>query len=147
VRRIALLIWLALVGVHLAIGATWIAENVDTVPDYGDTGEYLQLARTLEVDAYRGIGYPAFIAGVDKLPGGAGLLRSAGRGGPRSTAKLGRHLEGLQFPASPAALAWFPRLVVPGTVAPGRPWTAARRCSCSCCCCSTRWCRTSRSRS
>lgn len=112
-RRLFLVIWLALAGIHLSLGVSWLAQNLQTVPDYGDTGDYLQLARTLEVDAYRGIAYPAFIAGVDRLPGGAGLLRGAGRdaGGPRMKAGV-LYLQVIQLLASLAALAYFLRVFV-----------------------------------
>src|SRR6185503_16392607 len=110
-RRLVVLIWLALVVIQLTIGVTWIVKNMGVIPDYGDTGDYLQLARTLEVDAYRGIAYPAFIAGVDKLPGGAGLLRSAGRDASGKKLRAGvLYLQAIQIVASLAALACFVRV-------------------------------------
>lgn len=117
-RRILLPIWLALVGAHVVLGVVWIAQNFDTVPDYGDTGDYLNLARTLEVDSYRGIAYPALIASVNRLPGGAGLLRSAGRGaaGPKMKAGV-LYLQTLQMLASLAGLVYFLRVFV-GRVEP-----------------------------
>lgn len=127
VRRFLLLIWLALVGAQLAIGVTWIAQNFNTVPDYGDTGDYLQLARTLEVDAYRGIAYPAFIAGVNRLPGGAGLLRGAGRPAAGETKlKAGVvYLQLIQFLASLAGLLYFLRVFgASGAARAGSPWLA-----------------------
>ena len=45
----------------LALGLAWIAANASLVPAYGDTSEYLELARTLQVDEYRTILYPAVL--------------------------------------------------------------------------------------
>ena len=124
-RRLLLLIWLALVGIQLVLGVTWIAQNLDAVPDYGDTGDYLQLARTLEVDAYRGIAYPAFIAGVNSLPGGAGLLRSAGRGASGTKMKAGVvYLQVIQFLTSLAGFAYFLRVFVTRVGPEASPWIA-----------------------
>ena len=125
-RRLLSLIWLALVAIQLALGVAWLAQNLDAIPDYGDTGDYLQLAQTLEVDAYRGIAYPAFIAGVNRLPGGAGLLRSAGRGesGPKMKAGV-LYLQVIQLLASLAGLAYFLRVfVVPVEPRAGAGWVA-----------------------
>jgi hypothetical protein len=121
-----LLVWLALAGIHLAIGVAWLGRNVDTVPDYGDTGDYLQLARTLEVDAYRGIAYPAFIAGLNRLPGGAGLLRSAGRDASGTKLKAGvLYLQTIQLLASLAGFAYFLRVFVARVEPLGAsPWIA-----------------------
>ena len=113
-RRVLLVVWLALVCTQLALGVAWLSQNLDAIPDYGDTGDYLQLARTMEVDAYRGIAYPAFIAGVNRLPGGAGLLRSAGRdagGGQKLKAGV-LYLQGIQLLACLAGIAYFLRVFV-----------------------------------
>lgn len=115
-RRLVLLIWLALIGLQLALGATWIARNIDRIPDYGDTGDYLQLARTLEVDAYRGVAYPAFIAAVDRMPGGAGLLRSANKAVGLKVKAGVLYLQVIQCLASLAALYFFLRTFLAPTV-------------------------------
>jgi hypothetical protein len=118
--------WLALVGIYLSLGVAWLAQNIDAMPDYGDTGDYLQLARTLEVDAYRGIAYPAFIAGVNRLPGGAGLLRSPGRDGGGRGMKAGLlYLQVIQLLANAAGSAYFLHVFV-ARVEPrsGPPWVA-----------------------
>lgn len=59
----------------LAVGGAWLLLGLGDVPHYGDTIEYLALARTLEVDDYRGILYPAFLAGMDRLLGAPSILR------------------------------------------------------------------------
>lgn len=51
----ALLIALVLGGIN------WMAGNIHEVPQYGDTVEYLRLARTIDVDQYRTILYPWFL--------------------------------------------------------------------------------------
>lgn len=42
-------------------GVIWWCANLTAVPAYGDTVEYLFLARTLRVDAYRTVFYPGFL--------------------------------------------------------------------------------------
>ena len=69
-RRFLLLIWIVLALVQVTLGGAWVAQNLGDTPTYSDTAEYLSLAQTLEVDAYRGVGYPASIAAVDRLVGG-----------------------------------------------------------------------------
>lgn len=112
-RRLLLSLWLLLAGLQLVLGGTWLVRNVNAIPDYGDTGDYLQLARTLKVDAYRGIAYPAFLAGLNELPGAAGLLRGAGRGGQGTKLKAGvLYLQGLQCLAALGALAYATRVLL-----------------------------------
>ena len=59
----------------LVLGAAWGVANLGDVPHYGDTVEYVHLAQTLEVDDYRGVLYPAFLAGLDRLLGEPSILR------------------------------------------------------------------------
>src|SRR5262245_48974876 len=43
---------LGAVGV-VSLGVTWMAYNASVMPAYGDTIDYLERARTLQVDQYR----------------------------------------------------------------------------------------------
>ncbi|MGH7335501.1 MAG: hypothetical protein ACREKS_22705, partial [Candidatus Rokuibacteriota bacterium] len=45
----------------VALGLTWMVYNASVIPSYGDTIDYLGRARTLHVDQYRTILYPAFL--------------------------------------------------------------------------------------
>lgn len=54
-------LYLSLLLVLIAAGLAWIIGNAGEVPHYGDTVEYLRLARTLAVDQYRTILYPLFL--------------------------------------------------------------------------------------
>lgn len=44
-----------------SLGLTWTVYNASVIPSYGDTIDYLARARTLHVDQYRTILYPAFL--------------------------------------------------------------------------------------
>jgi len=121
-RRSLLSLWLLLAALQLVLGGTWLVRNVNTIPDYGDTGDYLQLARTLKVDAYRGIAYPAFLAGLNELPGAAGLLRGAGRGGSSKVKAGVLYLQAIQCLAALAALLYFTRVLL----APAEPRAGPR---------------------
>jgi len=105
-RRFVLLVWLVLVAVQMTLGLTWIAQNVGEAPAYQDTTEYLYLGQTLKVDAYRGVGYPAFIAAVHRLVGGTvrGVIPQ---------------LQILQVLASLGSLVYFLHVFVP-SVGPAR---------------------------
>src|SRR5207253_10496149 len=46
------------IAAQVVTGAMWWVANLNTIPAYGDTSEYLGLARTLRVDAYRTVLYP-----------------------------------------------------------------------------------------
>lgn len=45
----------------VSLGLTWMVYNASVIPSYGDTIDYLARARTLHVDQYRTILYPAFL--------------------------------------------------------------------------------------
>ena len=47
--------------VQIVLGAVWWALNLNRVPKYGDTTEYIQLAQTLRVDSYRTLAYPIVV--------------------------------------------------------------------------------------
>ena len=105
---------------QVGLGAVWIVLNLGDIPQYGDTREYVLLARTLQVDSYRpefmiqerprGIAYPALIAAVDELPGGGGLVSEPGTSGVRGGAYW---IEGLQLLASLGSLIYFLRKGLP----------------------------------
>ncbi|MBV8301282.1 MAG: hypothetical protein JOY68_05115, partial [Candidatus Dormibacteraeota bacterium] len=52
---------------QVLMGAFWWLRNLDVVPAYGDTTDYLNLAQTLHVDQYRTILYPAMLRGDELL--------------------------------------------------------------------------------
>jgi hypothetical protein len=51
---------LGTIGV-VSLGVIWMVYNASVIPAYGDTVDYLERARTLHVDQYRTILYPAFL--------------------------------------------------------------------------------------
>lgn len=71
--RLAASVYVVLVAVQVVLGLRFGAAELGSVPHYGDTREYLALAEELEVDAYRGIGYPAFLAALARITGAGGL--------------------------------------------------------------------------
>lgn len=54
---------------YLAVGVTWSLRHIGEVPAYDDSRGYAHLAETLRVDEYRGIVYPALLAGAAKWTG------------------------------------------------------------------------------
>jgi hypothetical protein len=53
-------------GLYLGLGVAWTALHVGHVPRYWDTNEYLLLAKSLKVDQYRGVAYPALLAAANR---------------------------------------------------------------------------------
>jgi hypothetical protein len=51
---------LAVAG-QIVMGGVWWALNLNALPDYGDTQEYIHLAGTLQVDSYRTLAYPIVV--------------------------------------------------------------------------------------
>ncbi|NHN34305.1 hypothetical protein [Paenibacillus agricola] len=47
--------------VQMVVGTIWILLNINKVPHYGDTPEYIHLSLTLDLDKYRTILYPIFL--------------------------------------------------------------------------------------
>jgi hypothetical protein len=47
--------------VQIVLGAVWWALNLNNVPKYGDTTEYIKLSGTLRVDSYRTLAYPIVV--------------------------------------------------------------------------------------
>jgi hypothetical protein len=46
---------------QIVLGAVWWALNLNNIPHYGDTPEYIHLAGTLRVDSYRTLAYPIVV--------------------------------------------------------------------------------------
>jgi hypothetical protein len=65
-KRITLLCVACLVASYVGVGIAWTWLDLGELPRYGDTGEYIELSQTLEVDQYRGILYPALLAGATR---------------------------------------------------------------------------------
>src|SRR5262249_43547178 len=61
----------------VALGSIWMVYNASVIPAYGDTIDYLDRARTLRVDQYRTILYPAFLRGASVVPHGDGAPSTA----------------------------------------------------------------------
>src|SRR5437867_4584802 len=101
-------VFAVLIGLQLLLGITWAAQNLGHVPGYGDTTEYLELARSLKVDPYRGIAYPALLALANAVSPGSGLLEW--RGGPAPAIVLLIQL--VQILVCLASLVYFTRVVV-----------------------------------
>jgi hypothetical protein len=84
-----------LLSAYLVLAAFQLMAQIGVFPRYGDTKEYLVLATTLKVDGYRGILYPAFLAGIDRLVGHSLLA-----GYEHNTLHLG-------LPAPPPSAIWI----------------------------------------
>lgn len=50
-----------LMGIQIIYGFRWMFLNIEAIPSFGDTQEYVSLSTTLELDEYRPIGYPLFL--------------------------------------------------------------------------------------
>jgi hypothetical protein len=96
---------------YLGIGVAWTIANLGDVPRYGDSKEYVRLAKTLEVDEYRGIAYPALLALVDRVIGERSILAER-RPGAGETARGFRIVQVLQVAIGVVCLAYFLRVVV-----------------------------------
>ncbi|MEI6807734.1 MAG: hypothetical protein WCN95_03350 [bacterium] len=55
------------------VGVVWLSQNITSIPQYGDTSEYLELSKTLKCDQYRGILYPLLLNGSAALSVALGL--------------------------------------------------------------------------
>ena len=47
--------------VQIGYSIAWMAGNFNTVPDFGDTKEYLSLSETFSLDEYRPVLYPLLL--------------------------------------------------------------------------------------
>ena len=79
-----------LLGLYLIVGVAWFVVNLGDIPRYADTRDYLHLASTLKVDAFRGFLYPAILAGVDRILGEPSILLVPPGWDPEGLAILGR---------------------------------------------------------
>lgn len=71
--RVVATAYVVVLALSLVAGLRWGAAELGSVPHYGDSREYLELAEELRVDAYRGIGYPLLLAGLGRLVGASAL--------------------------------------------------------------------------
>jgi hypothetical protein len=103
-------------GLYLVAGLTLTLLHLGDVPRYGDSHEYLKRAESLEIDPYRGIGYPALLAGIDRLVDEEPLVMAWRRrwvrpDAPRTGMGGFLLLQAVQYGALAAALAYFLRKV------------------------------------
>lgn len=99
-------------GLYLVLGLGLAVAHLGDVPRYGDSHEYLKRAESLEIDPYRGIGYPALLAGIDRLVDEEPLVEAWRRrwvrpDRPRTGMGGFLVLQALQYGALAAALAYF----------------------------------------
>ena len=69
--------WLA-VGLYQSVGLAWTVSNLGDIPHYGDTFQYMRLARRLEVPENRGPLYPLLLAATDRACSNEELPRHLG---------------------------------------------------------------------
>lgn len=65
-RRIIVTLLVSYVSL-LAIGIAWWVANLNTMPAYGDTSQYFELATSLRVDQYRTLFYPLLLRGLQGI--------------------------------------------------------------------------------
>jgi hypothetical protein len=111
--RRALAIVLAL---YTLCGVVLAALHLADVPRYGDSHEYLKRAESLEIDPYRGIAYPALLAGIDRVVDEEPLVEAWRRrwvqpDAPRTGMGGFLLLQVVQYAALAGALAYFLRHV------------------------------------
>jgi hypothetical protein len=66
-RRAACVFFVGLCGLQVVLGAVCLFENIDEIPRYGDTVEYVRLSKSLEIDSWRTVAYPLVIRGASLL--------------------------------------------------------------------------------
>lgn len=103
-RTVVARVLLGTVAVQIALGTVWFVANLGDVPRYADSREYMSLSLHLEVDEYRGIVYPAFLALIHK-----GWEMPA----------FGTVVQILQTGLALACIVYFLRVVVPELNLPG----------------------------
>lgn len=64
IPRISALVFVTAALIQIAISFVFIIQNITVVPQYGDTKEFLNLSKTLELDKFRTILYPLFLKAV-----------------------------------------------------------------------------------
>jgi hypothetical protein len=65
-RPTVIITW-TLFAVQVLTGSLWTLLAIGNVSTYGDSTDYLILARTLEIPDYRGVAYPAFIHVLSRI--------------------------------------------------------------------------------
>lgn len=55
--------------IQIVIGVIFIAKNANYMPKYGDTAEFLEIAKTMELDTYRPFVYPLMLNISTKISG------------------------------------------------------------------------------
>jgi hypothetical protein len=66
-NRVAVIAFGAGILSTIGIAAIWSVANARFVPAYGDTSDYLMLARSLRVDEYRTLGYPLLLRATESI--------------------------------------------------------------------------------
>ena len=61
IRKWLFLVACAIMFVQILCGIIWTAANYDTIPGFGDSGEYINLSETMSLDEYRPVLYPLLI--------------------------------------------------------------------------------------
>lgn len=56
-----------LIFIQIILGIIFICKNIKYIPQYGDTSEYLEIAKTMRLDAYRPFVYPSILNLSQKL--------------------------------------------------------------------------------
>lgn len=61
IRKWLFLVACAVMLVQIVCGVIWTVANYNTVPSFGDSGEYIKLSKTMVLDEYRPVLYPLLI--------------------------------------------------------------------------------------
>lgn len=59
--KMILTVAVILMSVQILTGMIWMFKNITAIPAFGDSGEYLNLSQTLELDEYRPVMYPLIL--------------------------------------------------------------------------------------
>jgi hypothetical protein len=59
--------------VQVLLGLWWWCANLDRIPEYGDTPEYIQQSVTFAIDGYRTLAYPLAIRAATEVAGTLGI--------------------------------------------------------------------------
>lgn len=128
-RKLYLWTCAAALALYAVSGLAWSVANLNDVPHYGDTLEYLRLAEEGSASAHRGVLYPWLLSATEhlcvagELPSKFAWANEAAGAPCSATAGL-VCLQILQVLIGAACLAYFAFVVVGhGLVRPGRPGT------------------------
>ena len=61
IRKWLFLVACAVMLMQIVCGVIWTVANYNTVPSFGDSGEYIKLSKTMALDEYRPVLYPLLI--------------------------------------------------------------------------------------